>query len=50
MITDRNGADVEALTVGVGSGEVQLGNLSIQTGVNVVFSAAPYVTQLATPA
>jgi hypothetical protein len=50
MITDRNGADVEELTVGVGSGEVQLGNLSIQLGVNVVFSAAPYVTQLASPA
>jgi hypothetical protein len=47
VVTNRNGVSEEVLTVGVGSGEVQLGNLSIQTGVNVVFSAAPYVTQAA---
>lgn len=46
-ITNRNGASEERLTVGVGTGEIQLGNLSIQLGVNVVFSAAPYVTQSA---
>lgn len=48
IITDRDGNEVERLTVGVGTGEVQLGNLSIQLGVNVVFSAAPFVTQQAT--
>lgn len=50
VLRDTDDNIVETLSVGVtGSGEeVELGSLSIQTGVNVVFSAAPTATQRAT--
>lgn len=53
IITDRNGTEVERLTVSTvaaGTGEVQLGTLAIDTGTTVNWGAAPYVTQRVTPA